>query len=133
MEMEFELKVTKLGFSDLEAFLADGLMQSNYLELIMEHGSEDYANARLKYMGDPLQVTFEGVLATILLNGKSLEVIDTEEDKTYELTLEKLKNAFNLCLNKDSETFANIVTDNYDYSDMDILLQFALFGEIIYG
>lgn len=130
--MNYELKVTDVTFEDLESILADGLMQSNYLQLLIESGSEDYNNAKLHYMGEE-DVTFEGVLATILLQGKHIELRDCEDGKTYQLTLDKIKNAFNLCLNNDSETFANIVTENYDYTDMDILLQFALFGEIIYG
>lgn len=132
--MKFRVTVEELTFEDLESLLADGLTQSSNFKVDCDASHyNDYRD--VKYQGDPDNMTFEGVLASILLDNKPIQILDVGGDdvKNYELTLEKLKEAFNTCLEKDSETFANIVTENYDYYDVDILLQFAILGEIVYG
>lgn len=133
--MKFRVTVEELTFDDIETLLADGLTPSEYFKVDTDASHyNDYRD--VKYQGDPDKMTFEGVLASILLDNKPIHILDVGDDdgaKYHELTLEKLKEAFNTCLEKDSETFANIVTENYDFYDVDILLQFAIFGEIVYG
>jgi hypothetical protein len=133
--MRFKVITEELTFEDLEALLADGLTPSQNFKV--DTDASHYVEYRdQKYLGDPDNMTFEGVLASILLHDKPIQIIDIGNDdgaKNHELTLQKLKEAFNTCLEKDSETFANIVTENYDYYDVDILWQFAIFGEIVYG
>lgn len=132
--MKFKVTVEELTFEDLETLLSDGLTPSENFKVDCDASHyDDYRD--VNYQGDPDNMTFEGVLSSILLDNKPIQIIDVGNDdvKYYELTLEKLKEAFNTCLEKDSETFANIVTENYDYYDVDILLQFAIFGEIVYG
>lgn len=133
--MKFKVTVEYLSFDDIETILADGLTPSENFKV--DVGASHYDDYRgEKYKGDPDNTTFEGVLASILLDNKPIQIIDVGNDddaKYHELTLEKLKEAFNICLEKDSATFANIVAECYDYVDMDILLQFAILGEIVYG
>lgn len=132
--MKFRVTVEELTFYDIETILADGLTPSENFKV--DVGASHYDDYRgEKYQGDPDDTTFEGVLASILLDNKPIQIIDVGNDdgaKYHELTLEKLKEAFNTCLEKDSATFANIVTECYDYNDMDILLQFAILGEVVY-
>lgn len=67
----------------------------------------------------------------LLLDGKTVNLYDIEdEEETWELTLEKLIKGFSLNATKrpkdsDLETGDSITTDS--------ILQFALFGELVYG
>lgn len=78
---------------------------------------------------------YEDILASILLGGKAITIIDDEEETEYKLDLKTLLNAFNKV--GKSEAFRhhvwNFITEDYDYTDTDIVLQFAIFGEETYA
>ena len=134
MIMKFRVTVEELTFDDIETILAGGLTPSeNFKVDVCASNYDNYYNE--KYQDNPDDTTFEGVLTSMLLDNKPIKILDIGGFcvKNCELTLQKLKEAFNICLEKDSKTFANIVTENYDYNDMDILLQFAILGEVVYG
>ena len=79
----------------------------------------------------PEDRTFEDVFFTILKNGQSVELLDTEdEDGPWELTIEKLLHGIQLTINNgdwDGDM------DMIDGEVGDIIFQYALFGEIVYG
>lgn len=58
---------------------------------------------------------------------------DPNVNVTYTLTREKLLNGFDVMARKYPHHFQNIVNENDDAETADVLLQCALFGEIIYG
>ena len=66
-----------------------------------------------------------------ILKGESLIVKDTEENKTYELTLEKLINGIKL--NATERSHDNYFNDNHDAITYDCIIQYAIFGELVYG
>lgn len=59
-----------------------------------------------------------------LSQGHTLRLFDAEEDKVYELTLEKFMRGLMLW-----------IQDHYvfDANDADTIVQLALFGEVVYG
>ncbi|WP_341323416.1 hypothetical protein NSQ62_08050 [Solibacillus sp. FSL H8-0523] len=66
-----------------------------------------------------------------ILNGDSLIVKDTEENETHELTLEKLINGIKL--NATERSHDDFFNDNHDAITYDCIMQYAIFGELIYG
>lgn len=75
-------------------------------------------------------VCYEEVLAHILESGESIKVFDFEENKNYELTLEKLLNGFRL--NAIYRPHDSCI-EGGDAITADCILQYAIFGGIIYG
>lgn len=72
---------------------------------------------------------YEDVLAEILESGGKLTVYDREDDKDYELTMEKLLNGWK----KYVEDYNAYDFDKYDGISADCIMQYAIFGEVIYG
>lgn len=74
---------------------------------------------------------FEDVVFALLKNGKCVVIEDAEdEDGPWELTLEKLVNGIKLTIQKG---FWNGNLDDIDGEVGDIIFQYALFNEIVYG
>lgn len=67
-----------------------------------------------------------------LLSGKSLPISDAEEDEPekFDLTLESLINGIKL--NKKERPFDSDL-DNMDGTTADCIIQYALFGKIVFG
>lgn len=72
---------------------------------------------------------YEDVLAEILEGGGKLTVYDREEDKDYDLTMEKLLNGWK----KYIEEYTAYDFDEYDAISADCIMQYAIFGDVIYG
>ena len=68
-------------------------------------------------------------LAEILESGGKLTVYDREDDKDHELTLEKLLNGWK----KYAEDHNADDFDEYDGISADCIMQYAIFGDVIYG
>ena len=86
----------------------------------VDNSTEEYKQAD----GD----TIEEKLADMLLKDQSVYLIDMEEDTPYELTLDKLCKGLELFIQNGGST--NI--EDYDLIDADSVLQYAIFGEIIW-
>lgn len=66
--------------------------------------------------------------------GKSFDVFDAEDDeKVATVTMETVENGFEVLINEYPNRFANIMSDNADFFDMDVLFQLCCFGEVVYG
>lgn len=75
--------------------------------------------------------TFEDVFFEILKNGQAVELIDVEDaDEVWELTLEKLINGIRMAIEQD---YWDGDFDNIDGIVGDVIFQFALFDEIVFG
>lgn len=100
---------------------------------------EDYTAAWARLLGpdnkSEADICYEDVLADILERGCAdgshgkLTVYDREEDKEHELTLEKLLDGWK----KYVEKSGNDDFDQYDADNADGILQYAIFGDWIYG
>lgn len=62
----------------------------------------------------------------------AMGIVDSEKVK-HTLTREKLLNGFDVMAKKYPKHFQNIVDENDDAETADVLLQCALFGELVYG
>lgn len=71
----------------------------------------------------------------IFKDGTTIVILDTEEDKKYTITRAKVEKGLKKFANsKDySRHFADIVSENDDMYTADIMLQFIVFGDVIYS
>lgn len=58
---------------------------------------------------------------------------DLEEDESYTLTLETLKEGLKVMATKYSRHFDDFINENDDADTGDVFLQCAVFGDVIYG
>ncbi|MEG1758373.1 MAG: hypothetical protein RR235_07965 [Oscillospiraceae bacterium] len=97
---------------------------------------EDYTAARARVASRATErmsqeyVCYEEVLAEILEFGGSLRVYDIEEDKDHPMTMALLLNGFRLNAKNRPED-ASI--EDGDAETADCILQYAIFGDVIYG
>ena len=79
----------------------------------------------------PEEHTFEDVFWSILKGGKTVTMYDAEDDEeVWELTLDKLFNGIKLAIERGHW---NGKVDDIDGEVGDIIFQYALFEDIIYG
>ena len=75
--------------------------------------------------------TFEDRMYYLLENGHEIEMFDTEDpDEVWYLTLDKLLNGIKLAI---QNGYWNGKIDDIDGEVGDIIFQYALFSEIVYG
>lgn len=142
-------KITEAEAKEIEAknreILRDGTVTENIVDCVLscEAGGFDYwgelcsdekdyeaARQRLaeREKAD-MKPCYEDVLAEILESGGKLTVYDREDDKDHELTLEKLLNGWK----KYAEDHNADDFDEYDGISADCIMQYAIFGDVIYG
>lgn len=71
-------------------------------------------------------------ITEILTLGGSLKVIDTEADEEHILTLDMVLKGIKMELEETCQSFDEMF-DNHDAYTADNIIQYALFGELIYG
>lgn len=75
--------------------------------------------------------TFEDVFFEILKNGQAVQLIDVEDDEeVWELTFEKLLHGMQMAID---QNYWDGDIDELDGSIGDMIFQFALFSEIVFG
>lgn len=129
--MKTTIKITELTHTELSDFLHVALLHSFWANV--DYDVKDKEGLEIQTEYDRPYV--EDVLASLLLNGKTITIIDEEEEKRYNLDLKTLLNAFNkVAKSKDYHRHVwNIITEDYDSTDADIVLQFAIFGKETYA
>lgn len=106
----------------LSSLLANGL--SDYCGFVdVDYIEADYEQADKQLIEKGFDPCHEDVQAQMLMNGKSIVLID-EEGEAHKLTLRKI-----LKLNVDWEKLEN----EGDFYDNNAILQEAIYGEVIYG
>ena len=66
-------------------------------------------------------------------NGKMI-VIDAEDDDTeHEISLQDIINAFEIIIIKHPKLYARLIEQEDDFYDADAVIQYAVFGEWVYG
>lgn len=84
-----------------------------------------------KWSGD---LGYESTVHEILEKKVELKLEDFEDEKArYTLTLAKIKKGLTVMAKKYPKHFASILKEDTDSETADVLLQCALFGEVIYG
>lgn len=75
--------------------------------------------------------TFEDVFFEILKNGQSMHLIDVEDDEeVWELTLEKLVHGMQMAI-ENGDWDGDV--DELDGAIGDVIFQYALFDEVVFG
>ena len=123
--------VESLEFSDLvDLFsLFDG---ASYWVDMMDFKDEDFIQAKKDLMFHEVSddvICREDIWAMMLQNNCSFWFYD-EEGESYELNDAKLLKGLNLYFNSRN---AKQEIEDMDAEDGDMILQYALFGEVIYG
>lgn len=129
--MKFTFKITELTHRELTDFLCTALFQSFWANVDYDVKDEEGIEIESQYE----TATYEEAIASILLNGKTITIIDDEEEKEYKLDLKMIINAFNKVAKSEDYRHHvwNIINEEYDFNDADIVLQFAIFGEEMYA
>lgn len=110
---------------------------------------EDYSEAKkhlVEQGADLKDVCYEEVFAQILFDGKSLEITDIENDKKYFLSLEKLFIGLRKAIEEgyyphynwfvpEGDGFGewHLETSQIDSEVSDVIIQLAVFGQVVYG
>lgn len=132
MRHEVEINVVKVyDTDDLVNILSCITVDCPWCREI-DYEADCYADAkqRLKDKGNN-DICYEEVLVEILEGGESIYFIDAEDsDEVYELTLKKLLNGIKL--NAENRPDDSSIEDG-DGETMDCIIQYALFGDVIFG
>lgn len=77
---------------------------------------------------------FKGKFASDVISlGGTLTLCDAESDDKWELTLEKFMNGIKYVVERFGYTDAEDLMDNQDADTADLIVQYALFNEIVFG
>lgn len=133
--MKVKVEVLEIEKDDIVLILSGFMSYSNYWCGEVSWKDEEYAEAKARETAlledDDDSVCTEDIMANMLLNGKSLILKDVEgefEDK--ELTLVNLLAGLNLSL---KDNLISLDPDDWDAADCDIIIQNAIFNEVVYG
>jgi hypothetical protein len=95
----------------------------------IDNDTEAWRQARKELEGQ--DATFEDIFFHILKSGKTVELFDVEDnEEIWELTFEKLLNGIQMAL---EQNYWDGDIDNLDGEVGDVIFQFALFSQIVYG
>lgn len=125
-----EYKITKtINFSDEDILdiISSAVYDIGYWACI-NNANEIWDNTSDSLSEDR---TFEDVFFTILKNGYAVELLDAEdEDGPWELTMKKLLHGIQLTVDNN---YWDGDMDTIDGEVGDIIFQYALFDDIVYG
>ena len=129
--MEITISVTiDLKFDDEKLTGVLSIMDGADYWAKLRYDRADYtdAKAHIEYTDYDDSPCFEEVLLQLLKDRKALQVLDYLDGVTYDLTLESLLTGIRLYAQN-----VDIDYDNWDIISGDYILQYAVFGEPIYG
>lgn len=114
--------------SDIFDIISSAVYDIGYWSCI-NNDTETWHEARKELEGEG--ACFEDVFFHILKTGRAVELIDAEDDEeVWELTLDKLIHGMQLAIDN-SDWDGDI--DSMDGSIGDMIFQYALFDEIVFG
>jgi len=127
-----EVKVLELTKDEIITILSGFNSYSGYWARLT-YDQDIYVEARVreaKIQKDE-SIAWEDVLANMLLNGNILIISDAEEDfETQSLNLKKLIEGVNLSIQNNKLPMED---EDWDAQDADVIIQNAVFGEIVFG
>lgn len=128
MEMTYNIKPT-FTYSDEEIIdiISSAVYDIGYWAVI-DNGSNDWDSACSELNKD---ATFEDLMYHILKKGNGIVIYDAEDDdECWTLTLEKLLNGIKLAI---ENKYWDGDIDTIDGEIGDIIFQYSLFNEIVFG
>lgn len=115
-----EIKIESLSKEELEDWLSIAFYGSFWAG-IRTIATQSYKEAKGEYL--------EEKLAYILMNGGSIAIRDIAEDKIININYDDILRGFELTIENGYPAFI----DDMDLIEADRVLQYACFGEVIYG
>jgi hypothetical protein len=123
----------------ISTLLADGLDSLGSYGFSVSFDEGDYKEAKIKLKESGVDsISFEDVLTQIILDEKPINFIDEEGEHSTELTVWKFQSALHKLLNEEPDEvfiffFDVFMNKDYDAEHCDVLLQYILFDEHIFG
>lgn len=131
--MKLELKISELTHDDIVSILSGVMSYSSYWCSSIDADQEKYEASKQELKDKGTDVCFEDILANLLITEKAtLDFSIHDEDKVHHLTLEKLKKGIEISIEKNNN-YVSPDLDSWDAVSCDIVIQNALFGEVVYG
>jgi len=93
---------------------------------------DDFKEGGKRSVPDSIGSTWHPAYILPTIKDGAMGIVDSENTK-HTLTREKLFIGFDVMAKKYPQHFQNIVDENDDAETADVLLQCALFGELVYG
>lgn len=114
--------------------LCNGLSYISGYGLILETDEQDYQAAKqsLKSKNPDQGICYEDVLLEVLRLGKSLTIIDEENDGEMNSTI-SLSDVHERVAQTPIEHLTNMITENDDAETADVMLQTVFYKDIIFG
>lgn len=122
--MKFKIEVLELTKEDVVVILSGFYAYSGYWVELLDWHADRYIEAK-ESLEDP---AFEEVLAELLERGDWLKI--TDEDDVRVLYKTDIIKGIQLSLDNNS---ISLDSDDWDAADHDMIIQYALFGEVVYG
>ena len=128
MENKYNVQPTfSYSDKDMVNIISSAVYDIDYWSVI-DNGTNEWDNARNE---TPEDYTFEDLMYHILKKGECIIIWDTEDDdESWELTLDKLLNGIKLSI---QNKYWDGDIDTIDGEIGDIIFQYALFDEIVFG
>ena len=129
--MKTTIKITELTHTELSDFLCTALTQSFWASADYDESDKEGVEIQSEF-DEPC---YEDVLASLLLNGKTITISDKEDGQEWKVDLKTLLKGFNKVAKSEAYRHHvwNFITEDYGSTDADIILQFAIFGKETYA
>ena len=112
--------------------MCNGLNELGYYDLELDYDDNEYHETKhkLNAVSPGILVCYEDVLMEMLREGKSLHIVDVNEDERFPITLQ-------LVHDRVQETphrhLMDSINERGDATTADCILQTVIYGEVIYG
>ena len=112
--------------------MCNGLGELSYYDLELDYNDNEYHETKHKLgaASPGIMVCYEDVLMEMLREGKSLHIVDVNEDERFPITLQ-------LVHDRVQETphrhLMDSINERGDATTADCILQTVIYGEVIYG
>lgn len=117
---------------DIETFISLALTGNPWASI----ASKEYIKMKDQIIsegGKSSIITRDEIYARLLIEGKEVLIFDKEESALHLLTLEKLDEGLKIVKNKYGSIYQEFKDQDGDLNTGDVILQCAIFGDIIYG
>ena len=113
--------------------------KTEILNACFEGGSNYWIDGAVKILHLPFKKAEEkeeeGLYASqiAVMDGGKIEIVEDEDKTKHTLRLPDFNKGIELCAQRYPKTFSRLREEQYDAGDADVVLQLAIFGELIYG
>lgn len=112
--------------------MCNGLNELGYYDLELDYNDDEFhqTKRKLNVASPGVMVCWEDVLMEMLREGKSLCIIDINEDERFPITLKQVHERVQETPHRH---LMDAVNERGDATTADCILQTVIYGEVIYG